>query len=411
MPSLFCQRTATEIVKVAVLFHRLGPYHWARLCAAASVFEILAVEQSAETFEYLWDKVESAGPFQRETLFSSTETSQGPREIAGRLAPVLERFRPDAVAIPGWSARLALSALAWCRGRGVPAVVFSESTALDSTRSCWKEWLKKRVVSLCASSLVGGTRHQEYLEQLGIGSDRIFYGYDAVDNEHFGTGADRARVGADHMRSKLELPESYFLASGRFIPEKNLFMLLEAYAAYRQSVGPRHAWALVVLGDGPMRQDIWRARAELGLRDAVVLPGFKQYDELPAFYGLAGAFVHASTSEPWGLVVNEAMAAGLPVLVSQRCGCAADLVRSDRNGYCFDPADRVALSALLQQVASMRSEERDTFGVVSRAIINHWGLPRFATGLQGAVRKACADAPSPCGSWVNDVILRMLAAR
>ena len=123
----------------------------------------------------------------------------------------------------------------------------------------------------------------------------------------------------------LGLPERYFLASARFVPKKNLLRLLEAYAGYRRRAGA-DAWHLVLLGDGELRGDIERRSALPDLAGAVILPGFRQYDELPAYYGLARAFVHASTTEQWGLVVNEAMAAGLPVLVSDRCGCAPDLV-------------------------------------------------------------------------------------
>ena len=88
----------------------------------------------------------------------------------------------------------------------------------------------------------------------------------------------------------------------------------------------------------------------------VLLPGFKQYPELPLYYGLAGAFVLPSLTEPWGLVVNEAMAAGLPVVVSDRCGCASDLVRPGENGFAFDPCDIEQLAALLGQ---FRAEYND----------------------------------------------------
>ncbi len=81
-------------------------------------------------------------------------------------------------------------------------------------------------------------------------------------------------------------------------------------------------WDLVLLGDGPLKPTLLKLISSLGLESCVHLPGFKQYDELPVYLGLAETFIHASTTEQWGLVVNEAMASGLPVLVSNRCGCA-----------------------------------------------------------------------------------------
>src|SRR6185369_3826531 len=110
--------------------------------------------------------------------------------------------------------------------------------------------------------------------------------------------------------------------------------LVQGYAKYRAKVG-KSAWKLVLLGDGPT--NLIRLIADLELQDSVLLPGFKQYEELPTYYGLANAFVHASTSEPWGLVINEAVASGLPVIVSNRCGCAPELVNG--NGFTFDPTN------------------------------------------------------------------------
>ena len=124
---------------------------------------------------------------------------------------------------------------------------------------------------------------------------------------------------------------------------KNLFNLLRAYALYRDRL-KLQPWKLVLLGDGPLRPQIVALRSELHLQEDVFLPGFKQYSDLPAYYGLAKAFVLASTREPWGLVVNEAMAAGLPVIVSERAGCVPDLVKAGVNGYTFEPLDVEALS-------------------------------------------------------------------
>ena len=117
------------------------------------------------------------------------------------------------------------------------------------------------------------------------------------------------------------------------------------------------------------------------------LHGFRQYDELPAYYGLADAFVHASTAEQWGLVVNEAMAAGLPVIVSQESGCARDLVQAGRNGFTFPARDLNALTQRLQDVAS-DSCDRLAMGAESREIIRQWSPETFARGLCQAAEVA-----------------------
>jgi glycosyltransferase involved in cell wall biosynthesis len=122
---------------------------------------------------------------------------------------------------------------------------------------------------------------------------------------------------------------------------------------------------LVIVGDGELRPALEQLRGELGIDARVHLPGFKQYDELPAYYGLASAFVHASRVEPWGLVVNEAMSAGLPVLVSERCGCAPTLVRDGENGWTFDPADAGDIANGLERVSELSDDERRRMGAAT----------------------------------------------
>ena len=207
-------------------------------------------------------------------------------------------------------------------------------------------------------------RHADYLAQLRFSRARIFTGYDVVDNGHFvRENAEKlklrnAEMGAGEISAFQRFSVSaFFLASARFIEKKNLPMLLRAYAEYRDAAGA-DAWKLVLLGDGPLKPDLCSLISDLSLHDSVLLPGFKQYDELPEFYARASAFVHASTTEQWGLVVNEACAAGLPVIVSNRCGCVPELVREGVNGFTFDPMNQDALAACLLEVASLPDEER-----------------------------------------------------
>jgi glycosyltransferase involved in cell wall biosynthesis len=128
------------------------------------------------------------------------------------------------------------------------------------------------------------------------------------------------------------------------------------------------------------------------LHDHVLLPGFKQYGELPAYYGLAKAFIHASTTEQWGLVVNEAMASGLPVLVSNRCGCAMDLVKDGVNGFTFDPYNVEQLAQLMLKLSTLNSQH-STLGSASARTIAAWGPERFVRGLKEAVDCALSVGP------------------
>jgi 1,2-diacylglycerol 3-alpha-glucosyltransferase len=393
---------------VCVIFHRLGPYHWARLNAAGALISTLGLELFGETSEYDWDKIGGPGAFRRVTLFPESDGRRmRTKDLVHRIHKILDEHQPAAVAIPGWSGQGALAALSWCLKAVRPAIVMSESQASDGTRSWPKETIKKRVVAMCSAGLVGGAAHVDYLAALGMSRDRIFTGYDVVDNDYFASRSNAARQDAVSLRERLNLPEKYFLASSRFIARKNLPHLLEAYRGYQRLAGPA-AWKLVLLGDGPLKPQLL-ARIQLGLASDVLLPGFKQYDELPAYYGLAGAFVHAGITEPWGLVVNEAMACGLPVLVSERCGCAPDLATHGKNAFTFNPLDAPALTQLFRRVAGNECD-RAAMGNASRKIIARWTPKTFAANLKSAAETAL-EAPRRQGGIFDQILLRTLLRR
>ena len=126
---------------------------------------------------------------------------------------------------------------------------------------------------------------------------------------------------------------------------------------------------LIIAGDGEERAHLEKTIRECGISNHVHLVGAKGYEELPFFYAHAGAFIHASTTEQWGLVVNEAMASGLPVLVSNRCGCAKDLVQDGVNGWTFDPADEGRMADLMKIVV-VNEDQRLRMGMKSREMIS-----------------------------------------
>ena len=394
---------------VAILFDRLGPYHLARLRACAGRMPVCALELCGQSREYQWDPVADR-QLHRVTLFPEWDSgSITGAECRERMFGCLDEEKPDAVAVPGWASAGALSALDWCRQRRRPAIIMSESTATDERRVAWKEWIKRRIVRLAAGGLVGGRPHRDYMRTLGLPDERIFEGYDVVDNGYFEAGAASALAQGDGLRASLGLPGQYFLASSRFVEKKNLSALLAAYAEYRRETGDA-AWSLVLLGDGPLRPLLEAQRAVLNLTGHVLLPGFKQYGELPAYYALAGGFVHASTTEQWGLVVNEAMACGLPVLVSDRCGCAPDLVAAGENGWTFDPRDVTAIAAALKRLSDLPEAERAAMREASRRQIAAWTPDTFADGMKQAVDGALAH-PMPGTALLDRILLHALTLK
>ena len=396
---------------VCILFRHWGPYHLARLRAVAERLPVSGLEMFGQDHDLLAAETDRRETDSCLTLFPQDSCrSVCPGEIKKVLIRTLNRIQPSIVALPGWWETASRAALSWCLRNNIPAVMMSDSQASDAARSWPREAVKRRLVARCVSGLVSGTAAGDYLAELGMPRERIFTGYDVVDNDHFHRGALLARAQAPGWRDELDLPQNYFLFSGRFIAKKNLHRLLEAYASYRRQVGSA-AWNLVMLGNGPLLVSVQKWIFELGLSGTVKICGVKSYSELPFYYGLAGALVHASTTEQWGLVVSEAMACGLPVIVSRQSGCSHDLVEHGKNGFVFDAFNTADLTRWLVHVASPACD-RSAFGEASRAIVANWSPARFADGLQRAVATALnvrATRPwSRSSSPMNRLLLRTL---
>src|SRR3954452_370312 len=383
---------------IALVFHHIGPYHRARLNAAADRLSVTGIEWSAQGYD-AWGAAATPARYHKVSLFAeATDHYPNKAELQCAFWSALEQTNPDVVAVNGWNNFGSLIAANCCLRRRIPMIVMSESSRQDESRSWWKEDIKRRVAAVYSAALVGGQRHVEYLVELGMPRERVFTGYDVVDNHYFRQKAeeirsqrssDSAKATADReVGQKYALPENYFLASARFIEKKNLPRLIQAYAEYRRQseIAAKVPWDLVLLGDGPLRETFNTQLSTLNLIEHVHLPGFKPYDELPVYYALANAFVHASTTEQWGLVVNEAVASGLPVIVSNRCGCAPELVND--NGVTFDPTNEDELATRLLEIASSSDQERKRLGENSYRIAAKFAPDRFGEGSQRAATVA-----------------------
>ncbi len=394
---------------VAIYFRMFSPYILARINGAAAQMPVVGIEGSRRSTVYAWEPRLGEEQFTRKTLFKDSAIDDMPAsEMVRAIRHALDEVDPSVVCITGWSHSEALATLLWARERGRPVVIMSESTAHDATRSFVREAIKRHIVGLCDAALVGGKPQRAYVEALGMPSDRVFVGYDAVDNDFFARGAAAARADAAATRLRLGLPGRYFLASCRFIAKKNLARLIAAFAAYRAEAR-EGAWDLVLVGDGELRAELEAQAQSLGVEHAVRFMGFHQYDDLPSFYGLAGGFVHVSTVEQWGLVVNEALAAAIPVIVSRTCGCADDLVKQGINGWVVDPYDVAEITRRLVELAAPNTD-RDAMGAAGAEIVADYGPARFGRGLAAAIDCALSNRTrraGPLSRW----LLARLAAR
>jgi len=387
-------------IRIAVIFERFGPYHVARLNECGNHFESIGIELLSKDNIYLWDTVLDNKGFKRITLFENEISNN--HQLVEKISRLLSSIAPDAVAIPGWALKGCVAAIEWCCKNNVPIVLMSDSQSIDKARSSLKEYVKKQIVGLAGAGFVAGSRHVDYFSELGMPVDRIFQGYDVVDNAHFSFPAK-----SSGLSQSAQVTRPYFLSVCRFVSEKNLFFLMDAYAEYLRDT-PAKSHDLILAGDGPLKDSLKKHVIDLEIGHRVHFPGFYQYDQLPALYWGAAAFILPSVVEPWGLVVNEAMASGLPVLVSNRCGCVPELVREGVNGFSFDPTDRAGLKRMLMAISD-GSVDTAAMGQSSRRIIADWSPDTFARNLLAAAEVAMRNKRT-C-SFFDRLILKGLIYR
>jgi glycosyltransferase involved in cell wall biosynthesis len=299
----------------------------------------------------------------------------------------LSKIKPDVVLCGGYNYPASWQSAGWARVHRVPLLLWSESTALDSRRGHrMVEFMKGRFLSLCQAFVVPGKSSSRYLRDLGIPDERIFIAPNAVDIPLFSTLADAASQVESQARSRLALPLRYFLYVGRLVLDKGVADLVEAYAQLDREI--RASVGLVFVGDGADRAALTQ-RASRITHGTIRFPGFVQREGLPEFYALADALIFPTHSDTWGLVVNEAMSCGLPVIATNVAGCVADLVQEGWNGLVVPPQDPTRLAAAMERLAG-DPQMRIEMGSRSRERVAAYSPEAWAEGLVKTMESVCA---------------------
>lgn len=308
----------------------------------------------------------------------------------GLLPRRMARESFDLVIVPGYSHPAYVQAILLGRALGKTVVLWSESTVRDRRPGGRvREFLKRRIVGLCDEYLTCGSAGAEYLERIGAPGDRIHVVPNAVDTAFFRESADRHARDRETWRRRLGLPRKVILYVGRIDRWKGVGDLLAAYHGLER----RDEVGLVLAGSGPALEALQRRAICRGWRN-VFFPGFVPRDRLALYYATADLFVLPTRNDSWGLVVNEAMASGLPVVVSSAAGCARDLVREGENGFVYPVRDVGRLRRALQTLID-RPDLRARMGVASRAVIDGYTPERSARVMGEALLRIARGTPAP----------------
>ena len=297
----------------------------------------------------------------------------------------LARTSPDVLVISGWSTFASQAAIAWSRTRGVPYVLLVESHDLGP-RARWRRVVKgavvPRLIRRAANVLVVGRAARESVIARGARPAGVRIFANTVDVDAWGERAARLRAMRDELRARagFTAEDLVVLSVARLVPEKGLHTLIRAAA----TTGDERI-RVVVAGVGPDSQQLTQLARELGV--ALTLLGDLKQDALAEEYVCADVFALLSLHETWGVVVNEAAASGLPLLLSDRVGAARDLVSDGANGFVVPAEDVAAAAAALERLAG-DSELREAAGGHSRKLVRDWGYESSVDNLVAAVRDA-----------------------
>jgi len=316
-----------------------------------------------------------------ETLIDGVYEDQPRLRVLRAGRALLARSCADAIIVdqPSDPVQSVLAAIA--RRRGILAFTRWASTELDFERKAWKEYLKGFLYRRFDGYLVTGRRARAYLETFAVPPQRIFECGNPSDSRFSQIAARNGGASRD----------ASFLYAGRFLWLKNLPRLIAAFARYRAAGG---TWSLELVGFGDEEP---RLRAEAAAVPGVTFLGHLQIEALARAYSRAGCLVLPSVSENWGLVVNEAMDCGAPVIVSRQCGCFPELLDEGANGFGIDPLDVEQIAQTLSRFASLSAEARDGMARRAREIARLHNADAWAVHVAEAIRTIRAQGRGSSG--------------
>jgi glycosyltransferase involved in cell wall biosynthesis len=312
-----------------------------------------------------------------------------------QVARRIEEGRFDAVVVNGWNLLSYWQAIRAARRARIPVMVRGDSQ-LVTARGAWHRSAKRLVYPRLLKSfdafLAVGLRNEDYYRHYGVAADRIYRSPHCVDNDFFAHAADAARRRPDDRRRAAGIAADavVFTFAGKLIAKKRALDFLMALERTRRAHPEVRG---LIVGDGPLRAELeeYQRTHDTGC----TMVGFLNQLEIAQAYVAADALVLPSTGEEtWGLVVNEAMACGVPAIVSDEVGCAPDLIDEGRTGYTYPCRDVAALADRMTRIAARHPDERRAMGSLAEARIAGYSPQTAAAGVVTAMNAINTSARS-----------------
>lgn len=346
---------AYTLKRIAFLYSRLSGYTAACIKELKQNFEV-------DVLIFRWPESQNA-PFEKELFDISDQNHLRTNQSSKEIINILRQFDPQGIYVSGWLDRGYLKAARTLKQRGVPVI-----SGMDAQ---WQGTLRQRIGCFFAHWLlhsaidamwVPGERQRIFARKLGYKGKNCLYGMYACNWEQF----------AQVMSNRTNGAQPSFLFVGRYVALKGIDLLVQAYKHYRNQV--QNPWPLICAGTGPLGSLLV---AENGIEDR----GFVQPDALPDLMEEASAFVLPSRKEPWGVVVQEAAASGMPIICSEASGAGVHLVQDGYNGFLFENNNAKHLAECMVRLHDMSPEQRAFMGKRSHELSKQFTPQRWAETL------------------------------
>ncbi len=290
----------------------------------------------------------------------------------------LRAFQPDAILCTGWHQPAMFAGIAAAVATRKPCLLRCEAN-LAKSRTPVARVFHRAMLSLYDAVLPIGAENRRYYSAFGIRPHQMFDCPYGIENDRFAEASAKADRTALRSRWAIPQDEFCFLFSGKLVDKKNPAAVIEAMAGIRGA-------HLLIAGSGQLEGQVRAAADNLGV--GCSFAGFLNQSEIPSAYAASDCLVLPSDAgETWGLVVNEAMACGIPAIVSDRVGCREDLIIEQQTGISFPFGNTKALAACLHLLAD-RPEMARKMGEAARAHVQSYSIENAAAGIVNAMRYA-----------------------